>query len=518
MLENMPTTITAPDGNIVSVDLCDSPPLEWMEVELTSQCNLRCIYCPKSDDAHEKLPGRNMDMSRASVSAAAALAARLTPKMIVLNGTGETTTLPDWIERCKSFKHGAKPSLAITTNFARSFSNEEISYLAELDIIHVSIDTADLTLLREMRRKVNLQTIIQNVVRLRAAVIAAGRLGPDLTINCVVTNKIVGKLRDLAALCVALGLPNLMLLDLGHPRPNYRKYKIKSILDTDLVTIDQFRKEIEAVKAFASANGLHMGMSPALEAMLEGRVKAMRAVPAGLTRKCLQPWQSVVVAADASIFPCCATTQKVGHINDFETFGEPEGIRKWRSGMLTGDLPSDCVECLHGEICETHELGAVVGQHLLEGRNALRQREEEIGLELVERRSLAERLGNTASEAEDLRHRVIAAESMLRERDGQIANLASSAADRDARAERRRVELERALATEAASRAAAEEHTKAIESATFWRVTYPLRRLTGSWPPRLRRLFRGGTKLVWWTITLRLPSKLRERQVLSYFC
>jgi hypothetical protein len=61
----------------------------------------------------------------------------------------------------------------------------------------------------------------------------------------------------------------------------------------------------------------------------------------------------------------------------------------------------------------------------------------------------------------------------------------------------------------------ADRRAVAIETATLWRATYPLRRLMTGLPPGLRRSVRGGAKLAWWLLTLRLLSKLRQRQALS---
>lgn len=152
-------TVTSPDGALFAVDLCDAAPLQAITVELTSKCDLRCVYCPKSDKELEKTSGRNMDMSQDNVQKAAAATAALAPEMVVLGGTGETTTRRDWMECCKLFKNGSRPLFNINSNFARVLSDEEISYLAEFDLIQISIDTTDEHLLRQMRRKVSLQTI-----------------------------------------------------------------------------------------------------------------------------------------------------------------------------------------------------------------------------------------------------------------------------------------------------------------------------------------------------------------------
>ena len=50
-----------------------------------------------------------------------------------------------------------------------------------------------------------------------------------------------------------------------------------------------------------------------------------------------------------------------------------------------------------------------------------------------------------------------------------------------------------------------------ITSSTCWRLTSPIRAIGRKMPFRLRRLLRGSTKIVFWTVTFQLASKLRNR-------
>jgi glycosyltransferase involved in cell wall biosynthesis len=52
----------------------------------------------------------------------------------------------------------------------------------------------------------------------------------------------------------------------------------------------------------------------------------------------------------------------------------------------------------------------------------------------------------------------------------------------------------------------------ALTNSTAWRVTHPFRRVGERLPPSFRRAVRGTAKLVWWSATLQLPRKLRERR------
>jgi MoaA/NifB/PqqE/SkfB family radical SAM enzyme len=364
----LPATASLSDGTLFAVDLCEPGPLQVLTLELTSKCNLRCVYCPKCSEQVEQVGGRDMDMSLDSVRKAAALSQALAPKMVVLAGTGETTMLPDWMERCKAFDRGSKPVFNINTNFARVLSDEEIAYLVDFDHIHVSIDTADATLLREVRRKVNLQTIVYNIIRLRASAIGRGRPLPPLTIFCVLNNKNVGKLLDLAALCVALDVNALHLLD-QHEHDDSRRAGLRSVCssDEDFAT---FRAEIEAVKNFLSEKHLEFGMSPTLVAALGDEQKEEKARTAGLTRMCLQPWEHYFLGANEAVFPCCVSVEKVGHLDDFQRLGEPEGVRAFRKRLLVGDVPQVCVSCTNARWGDPRELQALVAQKLFDAGRA----------------------------------------------------------------------------------------------------------------------------------------------------
>jgi len=51
-----------------------------------------------------------------------------------------------------------------------------------------------------------------------------------------------------------------------------------------------------------------------------------------------------------------------------------------------------------------------------------------------------------------------------------------------------------------------------FNSSTAWRVTFPARAVAARLPRTLRRAIRGAAHLGWWTVTMRLPQKLRQRQ------
>ena len=51
-----------------------------------------------------------------------------------------------------------------------------------------------------------------------------------------------------------------------------------------------------------------------------------------------------------------------------------------------------------------------------------------------------------------------------------------------------------------------------VLASTAWRATRPARVVGKHMPYRVRRVVRGVAKLGWWTLTMQLPRKLRERK------
>jgi glycosyltransferase involved in cell wall biosynthesis/SAM-dependent methyltransferase/uncharacterized protein YbaR (Trm112 family) len=118
--------------------------------------------------------------------------------------------------------------------------------------------------------------------------------------------------------------------------------------------------------------------------------------------------------------------------------------------------------------------------------------------------------------------------------------LARADAERVFEAERARLEAERLIEAERAVAAQALRQARTLEAAlavakaevqrssryveamtferntilssTAWRLTWPLRRAGQLMPGWLRRGFRLGAKFTWWSVTLKLPSKLAQRR------
>ncbi|HXT81774.1 MAG TPA: glycosyltransferase [Acetobacteraceae bacterium] len=175
--------------------------------------------------------------------------------------------------------------------------------------------------------------------------------------------------------------------------------------------------------------------------------------------------------------------------------------------------------------------GAAQAQELATARDAARA-QEILRAEAVQRLEEARADATKArAEAAEARARVEAAEARTgQEAREQAEREAREQAEREARqqAEReisaaeadRKTALAHAAQVTAAAQELAHRHAavlqahQALLSSTAWRMTLPLRQISQRVPRRVRRVVRGGIKLSWWSVTLQLRSKLRQRRSL----
>ena len=176
-------------------------PLRNLRVEVTSKCNLRCVYCAVS---HPDYTGVHMPRPFLQ-SLLTTLQKQPRDLFVMLNGHGEMTYHPDWIEFSKAIAQlGFRTS--VITNLAKPLEPDEADGLAAFYSIQVSMDTVDPELLRRTRRHVKLSTIQDNLKLIRASARDLGRQPPLLGISCGVFDANYAALEELVPFCIAEGI------------------------------------------------------------------------------------------------------------------------------------------------------------------------------------------------------------------------------------------------------------------------------------------------------------------------
>jgi MoaA/NifB/PqqE/SkfB family radical SAM enzyme len=186
--------------------------IRQVRFDLTSRCNLRCVYCAVS---HPEYQG--VDMSDAIAREVIRLIVRLAEynslEPIDLNGHGETTYRQGWPEICFALTERGIP-VRLTSNFAKSFTDRELDALACMDSIAISMDTSDRVLLRALRRRVDLGAIVTNIVLVKAAALKLHRAPPRFGILCGLYDKNTLEWDIFARFIVALGVARVSLWSL----------------------------------------------------------------------------------------------------------------------------------------------------------------------------------------------------------------------------------------------------------------------------------------------------------------
>lgn len=176
-------------------------------VELTTKCNMRCIYCELSH-SHWK----QQDMSDECIRKIMDFVRTNDIHYICLHGHGEMTIVPDWHILANEFLDaGAK--LTTCTNLTKVLSIAEIQTLAKFASITVSLDTIDIELFRTLRRGGDIRNILYNIAVIQTA---ANQINHKIywIWNVVVSNKNINELLNICKLAVTFNVKTITFCNL----------------------------------------------------------------------------------------------------------------------------------------------------------------------------------------------------------------------------------------------------------------------------------------------------------------
>jgi Radical SAM superfamily len=243
----------AGDALVIDDDLVTDH-VDMVLFETTTNCNRRCTYCGLS------LPwyvGRDFDFSRVEKLVREMVAARV--DAVQISGHGETTIIPNWETYCKWFQdHGI--AVSITSNFSTIYSEAEVDAFARMSCITISIDTVDRELLKQVRRKVDLRTILYNMQRIRLrAVVQYGR-EPNFNWQCTLSDLVAPGLPEWVQMGLLNGVKNFTF-------GNLIEYKqLPEILARDKAVIPRHVARLEREPLLAACKSIADAVSLAQEA------------------------------------------------------------------------------------------------------------------------------------------------------------------------------------------------------------------------------------------------------------
>jgi pyruvate-formate lyase-activating enzyme len=220
----------------------------------TTNCNLRCTYCAVSLPSYV---GEDFDFGR--VEQLADEMARAHVSNVQISGHGETTIIPHWESYCRAFQDRGI-AVCITSNFSKVFTEPEVDALARMNEIIVSIDTADRELLRQIRRKVDLRTILYNMQLVRLRSRALHSRGPRFNWQCTLSDRVVSGLME----WTELGLLNsVSIFTLG----NLIEHKeLNAVLTRDNVPLARHVAKLEREPLLAACKSISAAVARARSA------------------------------------------------------------------------------------------------------------------------------------------------------------------------------------------------------------------------------------------------------------
>jgi MoaA/NifB/PqqE/SkfB family radical SAM enzyme len=190
------------------LDLTYSDVTHWISMELTSRCNLRCVYCPKSWDKKEGK--RVFDFPEELIAPSMKTLRQRGLWGVIASGIGESTLRKGWQGICRTF-HDAGLNLTIISNFSRPMNDEDLDALIRFNFIQVSIDTADPELFARLRRGGRVENLVMNIDKVRDYAKSKGVRTPDFRFDMVIADKTLLGIEDVIRLGLKHGVSDFYL-------------------------------------------------------------------------------------------------------------------------------------------------------------------------------------------------------------------------------------------------------------------------------------------------------------------
>lgn len=297
-------------------------------LEVTNQCNLHCITCPR-----EYQFGKEMRIGQMDFNLLKNIVDQAYPYMdsIGLTGLGEPLMymhLYDALAYIKGKNKGIITSLSTNANIAKTV--ERIDKIKDLiDTIQISVDGIG-DVYNRVRIKADYDKFIENVKGIREITLSSDT---DITLNMVVIRENYHQMAEMVELTSSLKLNNL----------SFTLFNIASVTDFekdyyDLYKSESFKAELRRAK-------------DAAKQYQDIDVEFWDYETKNGFQKCNFPWSHFYVSWDGYIPPCCAKPfPKELHFGDLKQISLMEGLnspdfKHFRKQWQKNETPEFCKNC-----------------------------------------------------------------------------------------------------------------------------------------------------------------------------
>lgn len=315
----------------------------FLNLELTSHCNLRCIMCPKTVGFHTHKPDCEI-----SDKVLEKIVSQVLPHVYHINlmGFGEPLLarrkLLKLLEECKR--------MHITINMITNgqLLTPEISKtLVELGIfnLNVSLDAAKPETYKRIRNT-DYEKVIGNLRALKKIKEETGSEYPTLDLSFVGMVDNIAELPEFVRIAYDLGARKVVLQALGEV-PDTLVHEKDIFIHNRELGLDNYNK----AKMIASDLGIEIELFPPdqFETERDDNLEVHK-IPerngVKLVKDCLEPWNAIFISADSGVSPCCGLSA-MGDLDtkDFDDIWFGRELTELREKLKTDQIPQACIYC-----------------------------------------------------------------------------------------------------------------------------------------------------------------------------
>ncbi len=342
--------------------------LRNVTLNVTFDCKLRCVYCPTiSPDWH------GVDADAAFLEEMLFFIRDNRVAEVSFGMWGDTLAMPDWYRIAEKLRPlGVR--MNIHSAFNRLLDDAEVDILSSFSTIMMSIDTPRIAVQKEIRKGLDVRTLIYNLHQIRARALERGER-PRIEWTCVLTDRIAQHVPELVGFALSNGIDHLAFNDLGQYED--LNHGLRNVFELRGESLIRAIDAIERAMALAQRKGLsiHMAFFDRLLRLREAQLRRTNGevdgsvppasefddvgvelipgkaafhsdpLPAGKTRLCTQPWDSITLSPEGEIYPCCIFNRSLGKAVDRQEIHaviDNADYRSLRAQLLTGDITEAC--------------------------------------------------------------------------------------------------------------------------------------------------------------------------------
>lgn len=311
--------------------------LEFVIIETTTRCNIRCFQCN-----HYKNP---YDLSMDNFRKLIPMLSKYKPK-VQLNGHGETLLNQHFFDMLKTIRDIGCPVIFQTNGTLLNDNNIEQIIDMGVERLLFSIDAVTPELFNEIRTPSKLDQIVENVKKLNLAKHRKNKDVPQLSICFTAMRKNIHELPGVVKLASELMVKDVVILELKE----FPHTKGQSLSHDNLL-----KDWIEKAEEVSSAYNVDLVLPP----HIPGRTDIMnyfgnRQIDAsdknsykGLKKACKWPFNNILIELNGNIRPCCVIEESYGNIYScaFEDIWLSDKYCKLRMAIMTDTPPEKCLNC-----------------------------------------------------------------------------------------------------------------------------------------------------------------------------